>query len=318
MEFERPLVELEAKLAELRKLDVADNPELVAEIEELALEIEHLRVETYEDLTPWQRVQVARHPARPHTQDYVAALFADVVELHGDRSYADDSAMFAGLGTLAGRRVALLGHRKGSTTKENLAYHFGSPHPEGFRKATRVMRLADKFGLPIVSFLDTAGAYPGIEAEDRGQGWAIAQAIATLSAVGVPVVVVGIGEGGSGGALAIGFGDALIMLENAYYSVASPEAAASILFKDAARAEDIAGWMKLTAPDLMDLGLADEIVPEPLGGAHVDPAVMYSRVGAAVTAALGKLDRIDAQELRQARYERLRAIGAYERDGSNG
>jgi len=318
MEFERPLVELEAKLVELRKLDVADNPELVAEIEELALEIEHLRVETYADLTPWQRVQVARHPARPHTQDYVAALFTDVVELHGDRGYADDRAMFAGLGTLAGRRVALLGHRKGSTTKENLEYHFGSPHPEGFRKATRVMRLADKFGLPIVSFLDTAGAYPGIEAEDRGQGWAIAEAIATLSAVGVPVVVVGIGEGGSGGALAIGFGDVLIMLENAYYSVASPEAAASILFKDAARAEDIAGWMKLTAPDLAELGLADEIVPEPLGGAHADPPAMYARVGDAVTAALDRLQDQDAGQLRQARYERLRAIGVYEGDASNG
>lgn len=318
MEFERPLVELETTLAELRKLDVADNPELVAEIEELTAEIERLRIETYTDLTPWQRVQISRHPHRPHTQDYVAALFEDVVEVHGDRRYGDDAAMFAGLARMGNRHLAVLGHRKGSTTKENLAYHFGSPHPEGFRKAARVMRLADKFALPLVTFLDTAGAYPGIEAEERGQGWAIAEAIATLSSVEVPVVVVAIGEGGSGGALAIGFGDRLIMLENAYYSVASPEAAASILYKDSTHAEEIAGRMKLTAADLVELGIADEIVEEPLGGAHVDPGAVFDAVGVRIAAALHELGGMAGDKLRDARNERLRSVGVYRDEGPKG
>lgn len=238
MEFERPLAELEEKLAALKRLAAADEPELAAEIHELEAEIGRLHETLYAALAPWERVQISRHPERPKTDDYLAAVFTDVIELHGDRLAGDDEAMFAGLATLRGRRVAVLGHRKGRNTNENIRRNFGSPHPEGFRKAERVMRLADRAGLPIVTFLDTAGAYPGIEAEERGQAIAIAECLAVLSAVRVPVVVVGIGEGGSGGALAIGFGDRLIMLENAYYSVISPEMCATILHKDARRASE--------------------------------------------------------------------------------
>ena len=254
-------------------------------------------------------MQISRHPERPKTDDYLAALFTDVIELHGDRLAGDDEAMFAGLATLGGRRVAVLGHRKGRNTNENIRRNFGSPHPEGFRKAERVMRLADRARLPIVTFLDTAGAYPGIEAEEHGQAIAIAQCLATLSAVSVPVVVVGIGEGGSGGALAIGFGDRLIMLENAYYSVISPEMCATILHKDARRASETSSCLQLTAGDLSRLGLADTIVPEPHGGAHRDPAVVFEAVSTAVEGALDSLAGTPAAELVEARYRRLRSIG---------
>ncbi len=309
MDFERPLVELEEKLAQLREMDVSANPELVAEIEQLAADVAELHDRTYRNLSAWDRVQISRNPERPKTDDYLDSLFDDVLELHGDRSFADDPAMFAGFATLAGRRVAVLGHRKGRTTKENVRRNFGSPNPEGFRKAIRLMRLADKFGLPIVSFLDTAGAYPGIEAEQRGQGWAIAEALSTLAEVRAPVVVVGIGEGGSGGALAIGFGDRMIMLENSYYSVISPEGCASILYKDAARAADASECLKMGAEDLLGLGIVDEVIPEPLGGAHQDPDRMYEAVGLAVVSALDALKDVDRDELVSRRYERLRAIG---------
>ena len=311
MDFERPLYDLEDKLTELRKLDVSANPELASEIESLAADIERLHVETYTNLEPWDRVQISRHPKRPKTEHYLEALFADVVEIHGDRAFGDDEAIFAGFGTLGGRKVAVLGHRKGTDTKSNVRRNFGSPHPEGYRKAMRVMRLADKFGLPIVSFLDTAGAYPGIEAEERGQALAIAECLALLASVRVPVVVVGIGEGGSGGALAIGFGDRMIMLENAYYSVISPEMCSNILYKDPAQAKTAASCLKMVGTDLVDLGIVDEIVPEPLGGAHADSAAVFSAVGLSISRALDELSGIDPQEMVAARYDRLRAIGAY-------
>jgi acetyl-CoA carboxylase carboxyl transferase subunit alpha len=312
MEFERPLAELEEKLAELRSLHVASqDPALAEEIDRLAGEIEKLRITLYASLSPWEKVQVARHPERPKTQDYVEALFTDVVELHGDRNFGDDEAMFAGLATLDGRRVALLGHRKGKNTKENIRRNFGSPQPEGFRKATRVMKLADRAGLPIVTFVDTQGAYPGKDAEERGQAWPIADALAVLSQVRVPVVAVGIGEGGSGGALAIGFGDRLIMLQNSYYSVVSPEGCATILHKDASKAAEVAPCLRMTADDLLDMGLADSVVPEPLGGAHRDPEAVYPLVGAAVIAALDELAAQSPADLVAARYARLRGIGVY-------
>lgn len=311
MEFERPLADLEDKLASLKRVDTTDQPELAAEIAELEAEIGRIRDTLYTALTPWERVQVSRHPERPKTEDYLAGLFTDVVELHGDRLFGDDGAMFAGLATLGERRVAVLGHRKGKTTNENVSRNFGSPHPEGFRKAERLMHLADRFGLPIVAFLDTAGAYPGIEDEDRGQALAIASCIAALSRVGVPVVVAGIGEGGSGGALAIGFGDRLIMLENAYYSVISPEMCATILHKDARRADETSACLQLTAADLERLGLADEVIPEPAGGAHHDPAVVIAAVGSAISRDLEVLARVPAGELVASRYDRLRAIGEY-------
>jgi acetyl-CoA carboxylase carboxyl transferase subunit alpha len=312
MPFERPLVELEEQLAELRRLHAAgaDGP-LAAEIETLAAQIEVLRTQLYSALTPWERVQVSRHPDRPKTQDYVEALFTDIIELHGDRFFGDDEAMFAGLGTLDGRRCAVLGHRKGKNTKENVRRNFGSAHPEGFRKAERVVKLAGRFGLPIVTFIDTQGAFPGADAEERGQAWAIANSLATMARVPVPVVAVAIGEGGSGGALANGFGDRLIMLENAYYSVITPEGAASILHKDAAKAAEVAPALHLTADDLLEMKLADEIVPEPLGGAHRDPAAVYPLVAAAVTRALDELAVVAAPALVDARYERLRRIGVF-------
>lgn len=309
MEFERPLAELEEKLASLKRLATSDEPALAAEIEELQAEIGRLHHTLYAALAPWERVQISRHPERPKTDDYLAAIFTDVVELHGDRLAGDDEAMFAGLATLRGRRVAVLGHRKGRNTNENVRRNFGSPHPEGFRKAERVMRLADRAGLPIVTLLDTAGAYPGIEAEERGQAIAIAECLAVLSSVRVPVVVVGIGEGGSGGALAIGFGDRLIMLENAYYSVISPEMCATILHKDARRASETSACLHLTAADLVQLGIADTIVPEPHGGAHRDPALVFGAVSEAVGSALDELAGTPAAVLVESRYRRLRSMG---------
>lgn len=311
MEFERPLFELEDKIAELRRLDVTDNPELAAEIDALAAQIERLHEQTYLNLEPWDRVQISRHPMRPKTEHYLEALFDDVVEVHGDRVYGDDEAIFAGLATIGGVRTAVLGHRKGTDTKSNVRRNFGSPHPEGYRKAMRIMRLADKFGLPIVTFLDTAGAYPGIEAEERGQALAIAESLALLSAVRVPVVVVGIGEGGSGGALAIGFGDRMIMLENAYYSVISPEMCSNILYKDPAQARTAASCLKMTGADLVELGIVDEVVPEPLGGAHNDPPAVFAAVGESLERALRELSGIDPSDLVASRYARLRAIGEY-------
>jgi acetyl-CoA carboxylase carboxyl transferase subunit alpha len=316
MEFERPLIELEDKLAELKALDVAALPDLAAEIEDLEREVERLRETLYAALSPWERVQISRHPGRPKTDDYVEGLFSHVVELRGDRAYGDDEAIFTALATLDGRRVVLIGHRKGRTTKENVRRNFGSPHPEGFRKARRAMQLAEKFSLPVVTFLDTAGAYPGLEDEERGQAWAIAGCLATLSDLPVPVVVVGIGEGGSGGAIAIGFGDRLIMLENAYYSVISPEMCAVILYKDATRAAESASALALTADDLLRLGIADEVVPEPMGGAHRDPAPVIGQIGERIAAALDALVAEEPGALLRKRYERLRAIGVFdESDG---
>jgi acetyl-CoA carboxylase carboxyl transferase subunit alpha len=311
MDFERPLFALEDKLAELRKVDVSANPELAAEIDSLAADIEKLRIETYSHLQPWDRVQVSRHPKRPKTEHYLEALFTDVLEIHGDRAFADDEAIFAGFATLQGRKTVVLGHRKGTDTKSNVRRNFGSPHPEGYRKAMRVMRLADKFGLPIVTFLDTAGAYPGIEAEERGQALAIAESLALLSSVRVPVVVVGIGEGGSGGALAIGFGDRMIMLENAYYSVISPEMCSNILYKDPTQAQTAASCLKMVGSDLLELGIVDEIVSEPLGGAHTDPGAVFPLVAEAIERALDALSGIDPDEMVEQRYARLRAIGEF-------
>jgi acetyl-CoA carboxylase carboxyl transferase subunit alpha len=310
MDFERPLVDLEAKLEELRRLDRdGETPDLHSEIEALASEIDALRVETYGHLSSWDRVQIARHPDRPKTQHYVEALFTDVVELHGDRVFGDDEAVLAALATIEGRRVVVLGHRKGTNTTENIRRHFGSPSPEGFRKAMRMMRLAEKFGLPLVTFLDTPGAYAGPEAEERGQGLAIAESLELLAALRVPVVCVGIGEGGSGGALAIGFGDRLFILENAYYSVSSPEACASIIYRDSGQAETVAECLKMTAADVLALGIADEVLPEPVGGAHRNPEAVFSAVREAVTGALDSLGGLDEDVLVEERYQRLRAIG---------
>lgn len=314
MEFERPLVELEEKLAGLKSVDTTALPELASEITELEHQIEQLRDSLYASLSPWERVQISRHPERPKMMDYLNSLFEDTIELRGDRHFGDDQAMVTALATLEGRRVMVIGHRKGRTMKENLACNFGSPHPEGFRKAERAMRLAGKFGLPVVTFLDTAGAAPGIEDENRGQAWAIAQCISTLSDLPVPVVVVGVGEGGSGGALAIGFGDRLIMLENAYYSVISPEMCAVILLKDGKQAAATSQALRLTAAEVASLGIADEVISEPLGGAHHDPATVIAMVGERIKAALDDLADVDPAALVDARYRKIRAIGVVSED----
>lgn len=315
MEFERPLFDLEEQLAKLRELDISVEPHLAAEIDALETQIEQLKETLYVGLTAWEKVQVSRHPDRPKTQEYLANLFDDVFELRGDRAFRDDGAIMTALATLDGRRVVVIGHRKGRDTKENLLANFGMPHPEGYRKARRVMKLAERFGLPVVAFVDTQGAYPGVGAEERGQAQAIAQNLAVLARLRVPVIAVGIGEGGSGGALAAGFGDHLIMLENAYYSVSTPEACASILHSDATRAPEMAAGLRLTAHDLMELGLVDEIVPEPLGGAHRDPGSVYGPVAGAIAVALDRLSQRDVEDLLRIRYERLRAIGRFEEAG---
>ena len=234
-----------------------------------------------------------------------------MVELHGDRHFGDDEAMLAALATIGGRKVVVVGHRKGTNTKENIRRNFGSPHPEGFRKAMRAFDLAEKFGLPVVTFLDTAGAAPGLEDEERGQAWAIAESLAKLSGLRVPVVVVGIGEGGSGGALAIGFGDRLMMLENSYYSVISPEMCAQILYRDTGQAEAASACLRMTASDLVGLGIVDEVVPEPVGGAHRDREAVLEAVEVAITRALDELAPVPVDALVETRYERLRAIGEY-------
>jgi acetyl-CoA carboxylase carboxyl transferase subunit alpha len=311
MEFERPLFDLEDKLRKLKELDISVESDLGAEIASLETEIELLKETLYTGLTAWEKVQVARHPDRPRTQDYVSALFRDVFELRGDRAFADDGAVMAALATLDERRLVVVGHRKGRTTKENLQANFGMARPEGFRKARRVMRLAERFDLPVVAFVDTPGAHAGADAEERGQALAIAQNLAFLARLRVPVIAIGIGEGGSGGALALGYGDRLVMLENAYYSVSTPEACASILLNDAGRAAEMAAGLRLTADDLLDLGLVDAIVPEPMGGAHRDPGAVYGPVAGAIVGALEQLEDVSPDELVTQRYERLRAFGQF-------
>jgi acetyl-CoA carboxylase carboxyl transferase subunit alpha len=261
-------------------------------------------------LEPWDHVQLARHPQRPHALDYVRALCEEFVELRGDRRYGDDAAMIAGVARFDGRSVVLLGHQKGSNTKENIRHNFGSPHPEGYRKALRMMRHAEKFGFPLLCFIDTPGASPNMESEERGQGLAIAENLLLMADLEVPIIAAVIGEGGSGGALAIGVADRLIMLEHAIYSVASPEASAAILWRDAGKAPDAAKAMRITAADLLDLGVADEVVPEVEGGAHLDAEGTIAAVGEVIRRHLHELVELRIDELLRRRYEKYRAIGA--------
>lgn len=273
LEFEKPIIELQRKLDELKK-----HPEkhsiginLDEEVRQMELKMEETRRQIYLNLTPWQRVMLARHPKRPYTLDYFRTVFTDFSELHGDRLYSDDRAMVGGFAKLAGRPVMVIGTQKGRDTKENILRNFGSAHPEGYRKALRLMRMADKFGMPIITLIDTAGAYPGIGAEERHIAEAIAVNLREMTLLEVPIIAAVIGEGGSGGALGIGVADRVLILENAYYSVISPEGCAAILWKDRAAAPKAAEALKITATDLLELGLVDEIVPEPMGGAHNDP-----------------------------------------------
>jgi acetyl-CoA carboxylase carboxyl transferase subunit alpha len=310
IEFEKPIAELESKVAELRSLSAdASNVSIAEEIAKLEQKARQLLVDTYSKLTPWQKTQVARHPERPHCMDYVAALIDDFQPLAGDRYFAEDAAIVGGLGRFRGTSVVVMGHEKGHDTESRIKHNFGMARPEGYRKAVRLMELADKFGLPVITLVDTAGAYPGVGAEERGQAEAIARSTDCCLAVGVPIVTVVIGEGGSGGAVAIATANRILMLEHAIYTVASPEAAASILWRDSARAIDAATSMKITAQDLLELGVIDDIIPEPLGGAHRDKAATVERAGTAIARALDEFEGKGPEEVRRQRHDRFLEIG---------
>jgi acetyl-CoA carboxylase carboxyl transferase subunit alpha len=311
LEFEKPLLELEARIDELRSFADGQNLDVARELSKLESKAEDLRRQIYGKLTRWQVTQIARHPRRPYTLDYVRMLGIDFVELHGDRRFGDDGAVVSGLGFFGGRKVVIIGHQKGRDTKENILRNFGSAHPEGYRKALRVMKLAAKFGRPIISFVDTPGAWPGIGAEERGQAEAIAVNLHEMSHLPVPIVVIVIGEGGSGGALGIGVGDRVLMLEYSVYSVITPEGCASILFRDAARASEAAEAMKITARDLSELGVIDEVIPEPGGGAHRDPERTARHIGEAIERHLTELEALSPAELVRGRIEKFMSMGEF-------
>ncbi len=312
LDFEKPIFELEKKISELRNLSTSGDLDLESEVKKLETRLAHVKKETYVNLTPWQRVQIARHPKRPYALDYVQMIFSDFVELHGDRTFADDKALIGGFAKLEGRTVLVLGHQKGRDAKENIMRNFGSAHPEGYRKALRLMRLAERFGVPVVVFVDTPGAYPGIGAEERGQAYTIAVNIRDMARIQVPIVVTVIGEGGSGGALGIGVGDRVLVLENAYYSVISPEGCAAILWKDRTKAPDAALALKLTARDLFSMNLIDEVLKEPLGGAHQNALETAETMKNAILRHLSEISGSDPLALIEKRYERYRVIGAYQ------
>jgi len=309
-EFEKPIADLEARIEQLRERE-AKGEDVGSEIRAIEVELQQTRERVYRNLTPHQRVLVARQFDRPHSLDYIRALFERFVELHGDRQFRDDPAVVCGVGFFQGRPVALIGQQKGKDVKENVARNFGMMHPEGYRKALRVMKLADKFRRPIVILVDTPGAYPGIGAEERGQAEAIARNIMEMFTLSVPSIVIILGEGASGGALGIGVGDRVLMLENAWYSVISPEGCASILWRDAKMAPVAAENLKLTAPDLLQLGVIDGVIAEPLGGAHRDPRVAIENVRVALEQTLDEVTGIDPDMLRQQRHAKYRAMGKF-------
>ncbi|MBX6425905.1 MAG: acetyl-CoA carboxylase carboxyltransferase subunit alpha [Variibacter sp.] len=310
LDFEKPVAELEAKIEELRAVqNGAVSLSLDEEIKRLEARATQTLRDIYAALTPWQKTQVARHPQRPHCLDYVAALISEFTPLSGDRKFGEDEAIIAGFGRFRGESVCIIGHEKGSTTEARLKHNFGMARPEGYRKAVRVMELADRFGIPVISLVDTPGAYPGVGAEERGQAEAIARSTQACLDLGVPNVAVILGEGGSGGAIAIATANRVLMLEHAIYSVISPEGAASILWRDSSKAQDAAMSMKITAQDLIRFGVIDEIVPEPLGGAHREPAAAIAAAGEAIAAALAGLSAMSRDEIRRHRREKFLALG---------
>jgi acetyl-CoA carboxylase carboxyl transferase subunit alpha len=308
LDFEKPIIELEGKLNELKSLSTGD-VNITDEIQKLETKLDRLVRQTYAKLTPAQKVQVARHPARPHTSDYVAKLFTDFTPLAGDRNFGEDLAIIGGLARFRGRSCVVIGHERGHDTDTRIQHNFGMARPEGYRKAERLMRLGDRFGLPVVTFVDTMGAFPGIEAEERGQSEAIAHCLETCLKVEVPVISLIIGEGGSGGAVAVAAADRVMMMEHAYYSVISPEGCAAILWRSGEHAADAANALKLTAQDLKDLGVIDEIVPEPSGGAHRRQAEAISAAGDAIDRAIEATRGIDGTTLKHRRREKFLAIG---------
>jgi acetyl-CoA carboxylase carboxyl transferase subunit alpha len=310
-DFEKPIIELEQKIEGLKKLAEAGTVDVGAEIASLQKKLEVVRRDIYGNLTPWQRVLIARHPQRPYTLDYVRLIMDEFVELAGDRLFSNDLAIVTGLSRMDGRTLAVIGHQKGRDTKENLRRNFGSAHPEGYRKAHRIMEMAEKFKFPVVSFIDTPGAYPGIGAEERGQAEAIAYNLRTMTALRTPIVVVIIGEGGSGGALGIGIGDEVMMLENSYYSVISPEGCAAILWKNQGKAAEAASTLRISPKELLELGVIDGIIPEPLGGAHRNYDLAAREVKRALSESLDRLTHVSVDQLVGTRYDKYRRIGSF-------
>ncbi|MBM7605650.1 acetyl-CoA carboxylase carboxyl transferase subunit alpha [Metabacillus crassostreae] len=309
LEFEKPVVELRKKISELKEFTSQSDVDLSSEIEKLEARLEFLEGEIYTNIKPWDRVQIARHPSRPTTLDYIEHIFTNFLECHGDRYYGDDDAIVSGIAKFNGMPVTVIGHQRGKDTKENIRRNFGMPHPEGYRKALRLMKQADKFNRPIICFIDTKGAYPGKAAEERGQSEAIAKNLFEMAGLSVPVICVVIGEGGSGGALALGVGNYIHMLENSTYSVISPEGAAALLWKDSSLAKKAAETMKITAPDLKELGVVDEIIPEVKGGAHKDLLVQAKNIETVLADSLKSLSVMTGEELKQHRYEKYKRIG---------
>lgn len=312
LDYEQPIAELEAKIDELRHMSNDSDLNITEEIQKLREKSTSLTKNIFSSLTPWQVTQMARHPQRPYTLDYINHLITDFEELHGDRAYADDAALVTGIGRLNGRSVVVIGHQKGRDTKEKVARNFGMPRPEGYRKALRVMKMAERFGLPVITFIDTPGAYPGIGAEERGQSEAIAKNLFEMAQLKTPIISTVIGEGGSGGALAVGVADHLMMLEYSIYSVISPEGCASILWKSAEKASDAAATLGVTSDRLKGLGLVDQIVTEPLGGAHRDIGEVASRIKNAIEAKLTDLEALSIDELIERRQQRLLNYGEFE------
>ena len=312
LDFEKPILELEQKISELKSFSKERKVDLSTEIKQFEDKLEKLKVEIFSGLNAWQKVQIARHPKRPYTFDYIELITTDFVELKGDRAFRDDPAIICGLGRVDGQKVMFVGHQKGRDTKENLYRSFGSPHPEGYRKAMRLMKLAEQFKVPIVTFIDTPGAYPGVEAEERGQAEAIAYNLREMSQLKVPILVIVIGEGGSGGALGIGVGDRVCMLENAYYSVISPEGCAAILWRNRAYASDAAEALKITADHLLKLKIIDEIIREPLGGAHRDHKATAKALKDCISKNIASLSSISKTKLLEKRYKKFRSIGFWE------
>jgi len=309
LDFEKPITDLEKKIAELNNFTKEKKIDLSAEVKKLQEKLAGLKKDIYSNLTPWQKVQIARHPQRPYTSDYISMIMTDFVELHGDRTFAEDHALVGGLAKVGDKKVLVMGHQKGRDIKENLKRNFGCAHPEGYRKALRFMQMAQDFDLPVIIFIDTPGAYPGIGAEERGQAQAIACNLREMVAVATPIISIVIGEGGSGGALGVGVADKVCVLENAYYSVISPEGCAAILWKDSSKAPDAAQALKLTAEDLLKMKLIDEIVPEPLGGAHRDPQKMGQTLKGIILDNLKELSAVKKEDLLESRYKKFRAIG---------
>jgi acetyl-CoA carboxylase carboxyl transferase subunit alpha len=314
LDFERPLQELDQKIADLQSMQETHRLDLEAEIKALRSKRNQILESIFAGLHPYQRIQLARHPDRPYLLDYVKLLMTDFYELHGDRHFGDDAAIVSGLACFRGQSVAVIGHQKGRNTQENIHRNFGMANPEGFRKAMRVMRLAERFRLPVISFIDSAGAYPGIGAEERGQHEAIANNLLEMSQLATPLVVVVTGEGGSGGALAIGVGNRVLIMENAYYAVCTPEACAAILFKDRSQAPDAVHYMRILAPDLLALGVIDDIIPEPLGGAHRNWEAAADKVGDYLERHLQQLQQLSREEIVRSRYEKFRRMGQFQED----